>query len=341
MMWTALVGLVTAHAQDLHAVQSGDTVESIAEDLGEPSLAEAIRRDNGLARGEQPAVGTLLAVPLTDEAVAQEAFVLTLRGKATVAGVARPPQPVERFSPVRVGETLCTGPDSYATLRVATQCTTDGQRTDDLTLSPDTCVQVLGAVSDGARRTTAVRVRGGSLQVQSNTEGEGHVTVQAGDGQTTGARGGYRVTVEEQAMRTEALYAAVAVQGSGAQVDLGAGQGSRVREGEAPSPPIDLLAPGTPVKPGDGEALRRAAFTWTVAPDAFGYRFEVATGADFVDLVFQDDVPDTDYRPSLLLLPWPDGGVLYWRLASFDRFGFLGIPSEPRSMRLPTAAATP
>ena len=78
-----------------------------------------------------------------------------------------------------------------------------------------------------------------------------------------------------------------------------------------------------------------------MAPDAFGYRFEVATGADFVDLVFQDDVPDTDYRPSLLLLPWPDDGVLYWRLASFDRFGFLGIPSEPRRMRLPTASATP
>jgi hypothetical protein len=339
MIWMLSLALATSipAGTDLYAVRAGDTVQSIASALGDPSLADELRTRNGLADGQQPTVGTLIEVPLQPTSVPQDAFVLTLRGTATVGVASAPPQSVQRFDPVRTGSTLCTGADSYATLRVATQCTASGEHTDDLTLAPDTCVVVLGAVSDGDRRSTAVRVQRGSIQVQPNEGGQGHVTVQAGDGQTTGSEGGYRVTVEDDDMRTEALYAAVAIQGAGAQVDLDAGQGSRVVPGSAPSPPVDLLPPGTPLRPGDGEALRRAVFTWTVAPEAFGYRFEVATGPDFVDLVFADDVPDPSYQPSLLLLPWPDDGVLFWRLATFDRFGFLGIPSEPRAMKLPSA----
>jgi hypothetical protein len=88
--------------------------------------------------------------------------------------------------------------------------------------------------------------------------------------------------------------------------------------------------------PDDGAALRRPWFAWTPRDEAFGYRFEVAVGPDFADLVYQDDVPDPSYRPSILMLPWPDDGDLFWRIASFDRFGFLGVPSAPRRMSLPT-----
>lgn len=338
-MIALLLGL--ALAQDVHPVRTGDTPESIAEDLGDPTLAPRIRALNRLGATAALIPGTLLRLPLIGNAVAQDAFLLTLRGTATVTEAGGEPRPIRRFGAVRSGDLLCTGRDSFATLRVATQCTDDGHPTDDLTLGPDTCVELVGAASDGDRRSTAVRVRKGSLQVQENPDGHGHVTVRAGDGQTTGERGGYRVTVEDAAMRAEALYAAVAIQGAGQQVDLDAGQGSRVRAGQAPEPPVDLLRPGTPVRPEDGAALRRPAFLWTSADDAFGYRFEVATGPDFVDLVYQDDVVDPDYRPSMLLLPWPDDGLLYWRIASFDRFGFLGIPSAPRAMRLPSGAATP
>jgi hypothetical protein len=334
--------LAIAIAGDTWPVRSGDTVESIAAEVVQGALVSRtiadIRRANGLAAGEQPGIGMLLRLPDTGAVHQdQQAFVLTRRGTVTIAG-ALPKHPATLFETLPMGSVVCTGADSYATLRVSTQCTRTGEHSDDLTLAPDTCVQLVSAHGSERGRSTVARVLEGSIQVQQNPTGQGHVTVQAGTGQTTGASGGYRVTLEDDAaMRAEALYAPVAVQGAGAEVDLDAGQGSRVREGEAPSDPIDLLAPGSPTRPDDGVALRKPWFAWTPVPDAFGYRFEVATGRDFVDLVYSDDLPDPDYRPSLLMLPWPDDGVLHWRIASFDRFGFLGIPSAPRSMALPTA----
>ncbi len=338
-LWLAL-----ALAVDTWPVRAGDTVESIAQEL-EPAdaraIAERLRTANGLGPGEQPVVGTVLRLPevhgLHQD---QQAILLTRRGNVTAAGV-MPRHSVGLFERLPMGTVVCTGPDSYATLRISTQCTLGGEHSDDLTLSSDTCVQLVSAHGSERGRSTVARVLEGSIQVQTNDLGQGHVTVQAGTGQTTGAGGGYRITLEDDAaMRAEALYAPVAVQGAGAQVDLTAGQGSRVRKDEPPSEPADLLAPGTPTAPDDGVALRKPWFAWTPVPEAFGYRFEVATGRDFVDLVYADDIPDPAYRPSLLVLPWPEDGVLHWRVASFDRFGFLGIPSVPRSMALPTQAAS-
>mgnify|MGYP000598249219 CR=1 FL=1 len=336
ILWLSL-----ALATDTWPVRAGDTVESVAAEVADgrnvTDLIETIRQGNGLAPDQQPVVGTVLRLP--DHAglhVDQDAFVLTRRGDVLAAGP-MPAHQVGLFERLPIGSTLCTGPDSYATLRISTQCTAVGEHSDDLTLSEDTCVQLVSAHGSTRGRSTVARVLEGSVQVQENPTGAGHVTVQAGTGQTTGVLGGYRVTLEDtQAMRAEALYAPVAVQGSGAEVSLSAGQGSRVKKGGTPSAPIDLLGPGVPTRPDDGVALRLPWFAWTPVPEAFGYRFEVATGPDFVDLVYSDDVPDPSYRPSLLLLPWPDDGVLHWRIASFDRFGFLGIPSMPRSMGLPT-----
>ncbi len=334
--------LTLALAAETWPIRSGDTVESVAATIaGGKDVAGVVtilREANGLAQGAQPPVGTLLRLPDPNGMhQAQSAFVLTRRGSVTASG-AMPMHPATLFETLPMGSVVCTGTDSFATLRVSTQCTLTGEHSDDLTLSPDTCVQLVSAHGSERGRSTVARVLEGSIQVQENRAGTGHVTVQAGTGQTTGAGGGYRVTLEDNAaMRAEALYAPVAVQGAGSEVDLSAGQGSRVREGEAPSDPIDLLAPGTPTRPDDGVALRRPWFAWTPVPAAFGYRFEVATGRDFVDLVYSDNLPDPDYQPSLLMLPWPEDGVLHWRIASFDRFGFLGIPSVPRSMELPTS----
>jgi hypothetical protein len=336
----ALWLIAAALGAETWPVRPGDTVESIAAAVAgtvdAKPVALAIRTQNALAANAQPPVGTLLVLPDAQGLhVDQKAFVLTKRGTVTVSGLT-PRRNVALYERLPMGSVVCTGAESFASIRVSTQCTVDGANSDDLTLSPETCVELVSAHGSDRGRSTVARVLSGSIQVQKNDKGTGHVTVQAGTGQTTGAEGGYRVTLEEQAMRAEALYAEVAVQGAGAQVDLSAGQGSRVKDGEAPSPAVDLVPPGQPKSPDANTALRRPWFTWAPMAEAFGYRFEVAATPDFVDLVFSDDVPDPEYRPSLLLLPWPNDGVLHWRISSFDRFGFLGIPSEPRAMRLPT-----
>jgi hypothetical protein len=148
--------------------------------------------------------------------------------------------------------------------------------------------------------------------------------------------GGYRVTVEDQAARAEALTATVALQGAGAEVAVAAGQGARVRTGEAPSDPVDLLLPGPLLRPEEVQVLQRVEFGWTSVDGALGYRFEVGDGTSFNAVVLAEDLGTPEYAPVIEMLPWPTDGSLYWRVSSFDRFGFQRIPSDARSMRLPT-----
>ncbi|MEZ4323333.1 MAG: hypothetical protein R3F61_38065, partial [Myxococcota bacterium] len=154
-------------------------------------------------------------------------------------------------------------------------------------------------------------------------------------GVTTGTSGGYRVTIEPSAARTEALYADVAVSGAGSEVALAPGQGSRVSVGQAPSPPVDLLVTGALRKPPDATPLLRPSFGWDAVDTALGYRLEIALDPGFVQVVFAEDVPGNRFDASVLMLPYDRVDALHWHVASFDRFGFLGVPSDPRTVKLP------
>ena len=333
--WLAAMWLGAAVAGELRPVRAGDTLASIAAELGDPNLVGSLRALNGLGPAEEPIVGALLVLPRRALVTGadQQPFLLTARGDVRVDRA-----PATLHQAVPLGAAVCTGPDSYATLRVATHCTRDGAGHDDLTLDAGSCAQVIGAYGDTHGRSTVVRVLSGSIMVQDPPgDGHGHVTVQAGTGLTTGRDGGYRVTLEDRTLRAEALYAAVAIQGAGQEVQLAAGEGSRVAPDAPPTTPVALTPPGQPLLPEDGAVLRRPRFVWTPVSDAFGYRIEVAATPDFVDVVYQDDVPDPLYQPSLMMLPWPDDGELHWRIATFDRFGFLGVPSDGRRLRWPSA----
>ena len=271
MLW--LLSLM-AFAGPIHPVRAGETIESIALEVGDLELAPAIRELNGLQAGQQPVIGTLLELP-EQAGVGQQAFLLSRDGTVRVTDGAGGSLPSEQYDPVPLGGQVCTGERSFATVRMATQCTSDGTQTDDIQLQPDTCIVVENLWSDADSRSTVVRVRTGSISIAENRDAAGSVTIVTPSGVTTGEDGGYRVTVEDEAARTEALTAPVAVQGAGVEVAVAAGQGARVRTGEAPSDPIDLLAPGQLIRPEDGQALQRADFGWTPVDGALGYRFEV------------------------------------------------------------------
>ncbi|MCB9674118.1 MAG: hypothetical protein H6737_03325 [Alphaproteobacteria bacterium] len=327
--------LLAAFAADVRPVRAGDTIESLAAALGDPALAPTLRELNGLAPGEQPPIGTLIEVPPPDGPHGeQKAFLVALRGGATVTPPGGKPRAVGTFEALEAGSTVCTGDPGFATLRLASTCNDDGSLTDDVLLSGSTCVTVDSAFSTATARSTVLRVTKGSVRVQVSEAG-GHVTVVTPSGVTTGAAGGYRVTVETEAARTEALYADVAVQGAGKEVALAAGQGSRVKTGEVPSDPVDLLVTGALRKPPDATPLVRPSFGWDTVDGALGYRIEIALDEAFGDVAYAEDVPDARYDTRILMLPYDRGDRAWWRVAAFDRFGFLGVPSQARTIRLP------
>ncbi len=333
-----LVSLILgAWAGPRHAVvATGQTVEDLAG--GDAALAAEIRALNGLGEGEQPEPGRVLELP--GEEPSQDALLLALTGEATLR-LPTGSRPVEAGATIPVGTALCTGPDAYATVRLAVE--PGGTGHDDVTLLGGTCITVAAAWADADERSTLLDLESGSLRVRAS-ETPGAVAVRTEAGLTAGTGGGYRVSTEPDAARTEAVEAPVSVFGAGVEVRLAAGQGSRVRKGEAPSPPVDLLRPGELLRPADGAPLRRPDFTWVGVDGALGYRVELSVAPDMGALVAVEEVTGNTWRPDTLFLPFrpavgaslPDGApAVWWRVAAFDRMGFLGIDSEPRAFRFP------
>jgi hypothetical protein len=323
-----------AHAAGHVVVRTGQTIDSIAITLGDPALASELRRLNGIAAGTEPAVGTVLLLPTLPGVAEQDAMLVGYFGGGQIV---RPGLGVEPFGlgkDLPLGTIVCTEADSTAVVRLG--MSEDGRDHDDILMLGTTCITVRGSTRSGTTRQSLVEVRDGSIAVHEGYADDrgGLVTVLTPSGLTSGEGGGFRVHIEPGAARTEALSDPVAVMGGGAEVQLQAGQGSRVRTGLAPEAPVNLLMPGTPLLPAASAPLRFADFSWTAVDRALGYRVELSTSPAFDEVVVTQDVGPNAWAPEVLLLPYRVPGI-WWRVAAFDRTGFLGLPSESRHSEFP------
>jgi hypothetical protein len=322
-LWLLWVALAFSGAH--HVVSPGDTVESIAADLGDPALADGLRSANGLGPGEQPAVGDVLELPPPDGPSDQAAVVDRVRGGGTINLPGGTSVRLESGQLLPPGSQVCTDADGFTTIRLAVGCS--GGAHDEVSLVPSTCLTIDATLEQGGARSSLVSVDSGSITVQEQP-GDAVVTVRTRSGLTSGRGGGFRVHVEDEqdSMRTEALANPVEVFGAGESLALDAGKGVRVETGQGPGTPVDLLLPGSPVRPSDQDVLRIPEFDWTEVPGAAFYQLELALDPEFRDVVLMQTVPDTEWFPGGLLLPTDQPGV-YWRVTPMDRFGFLGNPS--------------
>ncbi len=263
----------------------------------------------------------------------RDALVVALSGAGTVS-LAGDERPLQLWDTLDQGSRVCTAPDAFATVRLAVDL--DDVDHDDISLLPGTCLTVVSAVASAEGRESRVVMDEGSVSVRSVDEAPGTVVVETADSVTTGEQGGFRVTVEDGASRTEAVTAPVTVEAEGVTVDVAPRQGTRVENGTAPQDPVELLRMALPIAPADGATLRHPDFSWSPVGRALGYRVQVSTRPDFSRVVQQQDVPATVWQPDFLMLPSSAVGV-WWRVSSFDRFGFEGPPSEPRQLLLPPA----
>lgn len=332
-MILALVLLATlvgdARADDLHVLRAGEGIADVATLFG---LTEAeLRAANQLGPAVTPPPGTVLRVPGKD-VVPSQAVVLSLAGTGTVRLPSGDSQPLRVALALPVGSTVCTDETSYTTLRLAAG---DSHDHDELTLLGGTCLTVDSASARGGLRSTVVSVDRGGVSVRDAGDTPGTVSVLSGDAVTSGEGGGFRVTREpEGSARTEALAHPVAVIGAGQQLDLGAGYGSRVEPGQAPSAPVALLAAPALQAPADDAALRRPDFGWADVRSALAFRVELSSTEDFSALLYMDRAGALTWAPDVLFLPLLPTGW-WWRISSIDRTGFVGPPSEARHVRPP------
>ena len=321
-------------AEEQHIVRPGETVESIAAELGLPKKSKEIRAHNGLSLSEQIGVGETLLIPWTDEDGADALGALCqVSGEGSVQLPNGPRMDLTRGMTLPMGTRVCTGPDAYATVCLARSASAFEH--DSVAMYPNTCLVVESTFQKDGRRSSVLSLSEGEIDVGHKPEGaQGDIVIRTGDGVMVGDRGGFHVTVEGDATRTEAHYDDVAVVGAGEEVSVSTGQGNRVREGQVPEAPVDLPPSSRPVSPTDGQVLRRPAFSWMAQESMLGYRLEIAVSRDFSEVVLMETVPSNEWTPPVLFLPYRVSG-LWWRVSAVDRLGFLGIPSEARQLTLP------
>lgn len=328
------LGVMMAFAGGSRVVLDGETVETIAADLGDEKFAKELRKHNGIAKEDQPKVGTVLRVPDgIDGASCGPSYVVSHHGKGTIVPPGSPPEPIRAFAPLVMGAKVCTQANSFARLHLATAV--DTAEHDTVTLMPNSCLTIRATHTFGGRRSAHVELQAGTISV-ANDEADAHLVVETDAGVTVGENGGYRVTVEKKggAMRTEAVSGGAVTTAQGVQVDLAAGYGNRTEKGEAPGEAVALPDPGQPIAPLHDAILRVPDFSWSPAPAAFGYIVEIARGEGFEELVLRQSFGDPAWAPPYLLLPEQSEG-LWWRITTFDLAGFEGVPSEARRFLLP------
>lgn len=325
-----LLSLALTHAAEHRVVRTADTVETLAMLLGDPGLAPTIRELNGLAEGEQPIVGAVLVLP-SPAHEDEGGVVLTLQGTATARLTGGDELSVEVGTELPLGTTVCTDADSYATLRLTADH--HGADHDEITLMEQTCIVVAGSGASFGQRTALVSLEQGAIDVRLARD-PGQLAIRTIDGVTAATGGGFRVEKEAEATRTEAVTAPVSVMGAGVEVQLEAGQGSRVVAGQAPSSPVDLPGAVALATPEDGEVLVVPHFEWLEVERALAYRLEISTEPDFTALVYVEEVEGPPFEPQLLFLPYRVPG-LWWRVSSVDLNGFRGVPSTGSLLRSP------
>jgi hypothetical protein len=263
---------------------------------------------------------------------ASPAAIIALRGEVEVVGPQGQDIPAALGAELPDGSRVCTGPGSFTTVRLAVS--PEGGNHDDVNLMSETCLVVVQTSQDVEDRFSQLTLESGSVSLRDPADrGAGEIRIETASGRTIGS-GGFRVHVEEAAQRTEALTRPLTVEGAGQSLELAAGFGSRVHTGEAPGDPHPLPPPGTPTEPASGTELRIPDFSWVPVEEALGYKIEFSATEDFSDLVRIQYVPDRLWQPQRFALPYRIPG-LYWRVTSYDRLGFEGVPSQDRSLLFP------
>lgn len=227
-------------------------------------------------------------------------------------------RPLKAGTELGIGSEISTGDNGSMFLRFA-----DGS---ELALKPNSTVKLdsMSAFGDSGMVDSRVRLLEGRLEfdVKRRPEGDSHFEVTT-PAATTAVRGtGFRVNSEasDATSRTEVTQGKVAVTGAGTERELAEKFGTLVKPGQAPIPPVPLLAgPDLSALP---DQFEHAVFhiDWPAIDRASGYRAQIASSEGFETTVF--DRTSTQSRIGISGLP---DGDYHVRVRAIDKLALEGL----------------
>lgn len=237
------------------------------------------------------------------------------------------------------GETVLTGPRSFASFKLADDSTISQQPTSRLVFGRLQSYGLTGMVS------TELDLQGGRLEANASRQlaPAGGLRVKTPVA-VAGLRGtAFRLNVDEagQTLRSEVLEGQVGVASQGKEVGVAAGQGTIAAAGAPPARPRPLL----PAPSGRGLADKIVAlplrFAWQADAGARAWRTQVAVDAAFTKIYLEalSDAQEAQWDTAL-----PDGHYVL-RLRGVDADGLEGLnldhPFELDVRPLPPTLASP
>ncbi|MBI4740755.1 MAG: FecR domain-containing protein [Betaproteobacteria bacterium] len=320
----------------LYTVRPGDTLIGIGEHyFAQPQAwrtIQKVQRDNRIADPHRLVPGTVLRIPVSvlRRAPAQatlEAASGAVRWRAGDGAW----QEAGTGQKLDSGTELETAENASAVLRLA-----DGSR---LALTPGSTVllDALTLYAGGLMADTRLRLQRGQAEISANPakRGNRHLRILTPSAQAVVRGTRFRVGFETDTTREETLEGAVGVAAAGTSVNVPGGRGTLARAGEAPLPPVALLAAADVSSlPGRFEQLplrfplpaMAGAQSWVgqVAPDERFDRILLQKTTSAAALAFSD-LPNGDYVLRLRAL---DGNGLQGRDA-LHRFTVFARPFPP------------
>ncbi|MDD4885449.1 MAG: FecR domain-containing protein [Thiomonas sp.] len=224
-----------------YTVRPGDTLIALGQRyLRDPAQWPLVQRDNHLTNPRRIPPGTLLLIPASllraQPASAQLVQVFgVVRWRAQVKDdwqAARPGQTLAAGAQVQVPE------GGSAVIALA-----NGTR---LALQPGSLLSLdtLSLYANGLMADTRLRLQQGQLEIRDNPRRlpNQNLRILTPSAQAVVRGTQFRVSANAEATWEETLGGAVDLHAAGAQVRVDAGQGSLARAGQAPLPPVPLLA---------------------------------------------------------------------------------------------------
>lgn len=338
-------GSLPAPAADIeYAAKSGDTMIGIARryliDGQKHEVQRALWEHNKLKDKDRISPGHIVRIPenwVKNEAGRME--LVQVEGEVQSRG-----QPLKPGARIAAGDDLQTGKDGYATIKLA-----DGST---LALQPGSTLQVdsvrkspLTPSSDALFTLKNGRVEA-AVQKRSASGARFEVRTPIAVAAVRGTKFRVAASEEKRTATSEVIEGTVAVNDTGnlGSVAVQEGFGTRVLEGQPPSPPRALL-PAPRLWTGMRLWMRRPVrLNFTRLQGAVGYRLVVARKADFNDVI-----TETLLGTNVIELPELENGPYFLKVRGIDELGLegrdtladitLSLPDTPPPTQAPAPGA--